>query len=105
MRGVVSLAPQRSHPMTRVGAIEYAKKNNLAIPQLKRSTYSTDENLWGRSIEGGDTEVPAYVRHDDAFVWTVNPTQAPDKPVTIELVFEKGIPIKLNGKALPLWVL
>lgn len=103
MPGLLCLAPQRSHPMTRVAAVEYAAKHKLAIPQLKRSTYSTDENLWGRSIEGGDTEDPAHAVHEDAYVWTVSPQKAPNTPETVELTFEAGIPVKLNGKALPLW--
>ncbi len=103
MPGLVCLAPQRSHPMTRVATVEYAHKFDLEIPHLKRSTYSTDENLWGRSIEGGDTEDPAHAPHNDAFTWTANPRDAPDTPATIELTFQAGIPVKLNGKALPLW--
>jgi len=103
MPGLLCLAPQRSHPMTRVATVEYAEKYGLEIPQLKRSTYSTDENLWGRSIEGGDTEDPAHAPHNDAFTWTANPRDAPDTPATIELVFEAGVPVRLNGKALPLW--
>ncbi|MES2154783.1 MAG: argininosuccinate synthase [bacterium] len=109
MPGLVCLAPQRTHPMTRVATVEYAKKYDLEIPQLKRQsssphgTYSTDENLWGRSIEGGDTEDPAYAPHNDAFTWTTNPRDAPNTPGTIELTFQAGIPVKLNGKALPLW--
>jgi argininosuccinate synthase len=103
MPGLVCLAPQRSHPMTRVATVEYATKYKLQVPQLKRSTYSTDENLWGRSIEGGDTEDPAHPVHEDAYLWTVSPQRAPDKAETLELEFEKGIPVKLNGKALALW--
>jgi argininosuccinate synthase len=103
MPGLVCLAPQRSHPMTRVATVEYATKHKLEVPQLKRSTYSTDENLWGRSIEGGDTEDPAHAVHEDAYLWTVSPQKAPNTPATMELQFEKGIPTKLNGKALPLW--
>ena len=80
----------------------YAKKHKLQVPQLKRSNYSTDDNLWGRSIEGGDTEDPAHVPHDDAFVWTVNPRKAPDTPATFSIVFENGLPAKLNGKRMPL---
>ncbi len=103
MPGLVCYAPQRSHPMTRVATVEYATKHKLQIPQLKRSTYSTDENLWGRSIEGGDTEDPAHAVHEDAYLWTVSPQKAPNTPAAVEITFESGIPTKLNGKALPLW--
>ncbi len=105
MPGLECLAPQRTHPMTRDATVEYAKKNGLQIPHLKRSTYSTDDNLWGRSIEGGDTEDPAHAPHDDAFLWTVNPTKAPDAPTAFELRFEAGLPVALNGKKMPLGTL
>jgi argininosuccinate synthase len=101
--GMACLAPQRSHPMTRVATVEYAQKHGLQVPHLKRSTYSTDENLWGRSIEGGDTEDPAHAVHEDAYLWTASPQKAPSTPGAIELEFLAGIPVKLNGKALPLW--
>lgn len=105
MPGLVCLAPQRSHPMTRVATVEYAQKHKLDIPQLKRSTYSTDENLWGRSIEGGDTEDPAHAVHEDAYLWTESPLKAPNKPGELTLEFEAGIPVALNGKKMPLWSL
>jgi argininosuccinate synthase len=103
MPGLECLAPQRSHPMTRDAVVEYAKKNKLQIPQLKRSTYSTDENLWGRSIEGGDTEDPAHAVHEDAYLWTVSPQKAPDKPTSLAITFEAGLPVAVDGKKLPLW--
>jgi argininosuccinate synthase len=103
MPGLECLAPQRSHPMTRDAVVEYAKKNKLEIPQLKRSTYSTDENLWGRSIEGGDTEDPAHAVHEDAYLWTVSPQKAPDKPTSMAITFEAGIPVAVDGKKLALW--
>jgi len=101
--GLLCLAPQRSHPMTRVAAVDYAQKNKLQVPQLKRSTYSTDENLWGRSIEGGDTEDPAHPVHEDAYLWTVSPQKAPDKPAELSITFEAGLPVAVDGKRLPLW--
>ena len=103
MPGLVCLAPQRSHPMTRVATVEYATKYGLQVPQLKRSTYSTDENLWGRSIEGGDTEDPAHAVHEDAYLWTVSPQKAPDAPASLSITFTAGLPTHLDGKALPLW--
>ncbi len=101
--GLECLAPQRSHPMTRDAVVEYAKKNKLQIPQLKRSTYSTDENLWGRSIEGGDTEDPAHAVHEDAYLWTTSPQKAPDKPSSMSITFEAGLPVAVDGKKMALW--
>jgi argininosuccinate synthase len=101
--GLECLAPQRTHPMSRDTVIEYAKKHKLEVPHLKRSTYSTDENLWGRSIEGGDTEDPAHPVHEDAYLWTVSPQKAPNTPTKMTIQFEAGIPVALDGKKLPLW--
>ena len=103
MPGLVCLAPQRSHPMSRDAVVAYAKKHGLQTPQLKRSTYSTDENLWGRSIEGGDTEDPAHAVHEDAYLWTVSPQKAPNTPTTLVLEFEKGLPVAADGKTMALW--
>ncbi|HUR63361.1 MAG TPA: argininosuccinate synthase [Candidatus Thermoplasmatota archaeon] len=101
--GMACLAPQRSHPMTRVATVEYAAKHKLQVPQLKRSTYSTDENLWGRSIEGGDTEDPAHAVHEDAYLWTVSPQKAPNAPAEVGIQFEAGLPVAVDGKRMALW--
>jgi argininosuccinate synthase len=101
--GLTCLAPQRTHPMTRDATVEYAHEHGLEVPKLKRSTYSTDENLWGRSIEGGDTEDPAHAVHEDAYLWTVSPQRAPDTAATIAITFEAGLPVALDGRRLPLW--
>ena len=92
------LAPQRSHPMTRDAAIEYAKAHNLQLPVIRRSPYSTDENMWGRSVEGGDIEDPAEPVPEEAFAWTVAAAKAPDKPVTFTIDFEAGLPVRLDGR-------
>ncbi|MHB8633199.1 MAG: argininosuccinate synthase [Thermoplasmatota archaeon] len=102
MPGLTCLAPQRSHPMTRVATVEYANENHLEIPHLKRSTYSTDENLWGRSIEGGDTEDPAHPVHEDAYLWTAGPARTPAEAAIVSLRFAGGLPVALDGKAMEL---
>ncbi|HEX2065665.1 MAG TPA: argininosuccinate synthase [Candidatus Thermoplasmatota archaeon] len=101
--GLPCLAPQRSHPMTRDATVAYARKHRLQVPRLKRSTYSTDENLWGRSVEGGDTEDPAHPVHEDAYLWTVSPQDAPDAPAALSILFEAGLPVAVDGKRMPLW--
>lgn len=95
--GLKIIAPVREWSLTRDAEIEYAKKNNIQIP-IKKSPYSTDENLWGRSIEAGILEDPMKEPPEDAFEWTSSIDSAPDKPEYIDIGFGKGIPVSLNGK-------
>jgi argininosuccinate synthase len=64
----------------------------------KQCPYSTDENLWGRSIECGILEDAWKEPPEDAFEWTVFPDKAPNRPEYVEIGFEKGVPVSLNGK-------
>ncbi|MFC1910532.1 argininosuccinate synthase, partial [Chloroflexota bacterium] len=91
------IAPAREWKMTREQTIEYAQKHNIPVPITKKSPYSIDENLWGRSIECGILEDPWNEPLEDTYAWTVSPDKAPDKPEYIEIDFEKGIPVSLNG--------
>ena len=96
------LAPQRTHPMTRDEVLRYADANDLSLPPIIQSPYSTDENLWGRSVEGHDIEDPAASVPEDAYAWTLSPALAPETPRTLTLTFEHGLPVALNGHAMPL---
>ncbi|PMQ01711.1 MAG: argininosuccinate synthase [Dictyoglomus sp. NZ13-RE01] len=90
------IAPVREWNFTREEEIEYAKKNNIPVPVTKENPYSIDENLWGRSIEGGILEDPWKEPPEDVFVWT---KIKPDLPVRyIEIGFEEGVPIELDGE-------
>ena len=77
---------------------EYAKKHGIPIPA--KSKYSIDENIWGRSIECSELEFPDQEPPNDAFEWTKNLTDAPDKPEYITITFERGIPTAINGEHL-----
>ena len=92
------IAPVRDKWMTREEAIEYAKKNDIPVSITSANPYSLDENLWGRSIEAGVLEDPMTEPPGDAFKWTVDASKAPDKAEYVEIGFEKGVPISLNGK-------
>jgi argininosuccinate synthase len=94
------IAPAREWGMTREETINYAKKYSIPIPVTKKSPYSIDENLWGRSTECGVLEDPWTEPPDDAYGWTVSPAQAPNKPEYVEITFVKGIPTALDGKIL-----
>ena len=96
------LAPARVWNMTREEEIEYARANGIPVPATKASPYSTDENLWGRSVECGMLEDPAIEPPEEAFAWTASPADAPDAPVYANVRFEKGVPVALNGQAMDL---
>ncbi|OGN96633.1 MAG: argininosuccinate synthase, partial [Chloroflexi bacterium RBG_13_51_18] len=92
------LAPAREWGMTREQTIKYALKHEIPIPVTKKSPYSIDENLWGKSIECGVLEDPWTEPPADVYTWTKSPDEAPAKPQYIEIGFEKGIPVSLDGK-------
>jgi len=94
------LAPAREWGMTRKQTIAYAKKHGIPVPITVSSPYSIDENLWGRSIECGILEDPWVETPEEVFAWTKSPTAAPDKPSYVEIGFEKGVPVSLDGKKL-----
>ena len=94
------IAPLRSGMhMTREDEIDYAKARGIPVPVTKKSPYSVDENLWGRSIEAGVLEDPWGAPPRDVFRWTVDPDEAPAKPKEIVIGFREGIPVTLDGTA------
>ena len=94
------IAPAREWGMTREDEIAYAKRNGIPVPVTVSSPYSTDENLWGRSIECGVLEDPWAEPPEDIYRWTKSAQQAPDKPAYVEIAFENGIPVSLDGRKL-----
>ncbi|MFA4991858.1 MAG: argininosuccinate synthase [Candidatus Omnitrophota bacterium] len=93
------IAPLREWEMySRDEEIEYAKDNNIQIDTTKKSPYSLDKNIWGVSIECGVLEDPWNEPPDAAYQMSVSPKDAPNKPAYVEIEFEKGVPVKLNGK-------
>lgn len=96
------IAPVREWNMTRDKEIEYAKKNDIPIPVDIDNPYSTDENLWGKSTECGILEEPNEEPPEDVFNFVTIPEKAPDKAEYVQLEFEKGLPVKLNGEKMKL---
>jgi argininosuccinate synthase len=94
------VAPAREWGMTRDDEIAYALAKDIPLDLNKRSSYSVDENLWGRSIEAGDLEDPWVSPPEEAYAWTVAASAAPDEPREVEVGFERGIPISVDGKTL-----
>jgi argininosuccinate synthase len=85
----------------RQAEIAYAEAQGIPIPVTRKSPYSTDTNLWGRSIECGPIEDAGAKPPDDAWLWTVAPTDAPDEPETVRIEFEHGVPVGLDGRRMP----
>lgn len=98
--GLKIIAPAREWGMTREETIQYAQKNKIPIPVTKKSPYSIDENLWGRAVECGILEDPWNEPPEDAFIWTKSPDKTPNKATYIEIEFEEGIPVGLDGEKL-----
>jgi argininosuccinate synthase len=95
------IAPVRSWQMGRDEEIEYARQNGIPVKGGTESApYSIDDNLWGRSSEGRWIEDLDTAPHDDVFQLVTRPEEAPDEPETIELGFERGLPVSLNGEPL-----
>jgi argininosuccinate synthase len=94
------IAPAREWGMTREQEIDYAHQHGIPVPVGKQSPYSTDTNMWGRSIECGSIEDPALEAPEDAWEWTVNPQAAPNDPAYVTIGFERGVPVTLDGERL-----
>jgi argininosuccinate synthase len=95
------IAPLRNWEFkSREQEIEYLRKKRISV-SVKKSKYSIDRNLWGISIECGELEDINQGAPEDVFILTASPSEAPDTPQEIEIGFEKGIPISLNGRRYP----
>ncbi|MCG8344200.1 MAG: argininosuccinate synthase [Chlorobiales bacterium] len=93
------LAPLREWELTsREAEIAYAERNNIPVSATKKSPYSIDENIWGISIECGVLEDPMVSPPEDAYQITTAPEKAPDKAAVIDIEFEQGVPVALDGK-------
>ena len=93
------IAPIRDWGMSREAEIEYGQARNLPI-NANRSRFSTDENLWGRSVEAGELEDPWLEPPEDAYLWTSPVANTPDDPAYVEIHFEEGIPTAVDGESM-----
>lgn len=95
------IAPWREWNIrSREDALEYAAAHQVPVSSTLKSIYSRDRNLWHLSHEGGLLEDPWAEPEESMYQMTVSPEDAPDTPEYIEITFEEGTPVKLNGKAL-----
>ncbi len=91
------LAPLREWKMSREQEIAYIEEKGIVLETTKQKPYSIDENLWGRSIEGGDLEDPWNEPKPEVYLWT-NRVEWPEDPEFMTLGFEEGKPISINGE-------
>jgi len=93
------IAPWREWTInSREDAIAYAKAHNIPIEQTKANIYSRDRNIWHLSHEGGVLEDPANEPEEAMWQWIVSPEKAPNKPAEVEIGFDEGTPVSINGK-------
>ncbi len=106
--GVKALAPQLAvivpwrewNIRSREDAIDFAAAHNIPVPVTKEHDYSMDRNMWHLSHEGSDLEDPWNAPKDELFIVTSTPEKAPDKDEYVELEFEAGVPVAVNGEKL-----
>ncbi len=96
------IAPAREWKMTREEEVAYAGAHGIPVATGPKSPYSTDENLWGRSVECGILEDPSVEPPEEVYGWTTSPQDAPAQPTYATVAFERGLPVALDGRRAPL---
>ncbi|MDQ3877975.1 MAG: argininosuccinate synthase, partial [Actinomycetota bacterium] len=94
------LAPVRDWGMNRADTLTFAEQRGLPISTTRSSAYSIDENLWGRSIECGVLEDPWVGPPEDIYELTVATVDAPRRPTSLEISFDSGVPVSIDGEDL-----
>ncbi len=96
------IAPWRFWDLnSRTKLVAYAKERGIPVPTTKKNPYSSDENILHISFEGGLLEDPWNEPEESMFKLSVSPERAPDTPTYIEMEFEQGTPVAINGRRLP----
>jgi argininosuccinate synthase len=96
------VAPVRDWNMSRPEEMAYAEEHGIPVPVTRESPYSVDANLFGRSIEAGPLEDPDHEPRPDVYEMTVAPEDAPVEARYVEVGFEEGLPVSLDGEEMPL---
>jgi argininosuccinate synthase len=93
------IAPWREWSInSREDAITYANAHKVPVEQTKANIYSRDRNIWHLSHEGGVLEDPANEPEEAMWQWIASPEKAPNKPAHVEIGFDTGTPLSVNGK-------
>lgn len=95
------IAPWREWDIrSREASLIYAKNHGIPVDQSSKSIYSRDRNLWHMSHEGGDIENPWKEPDPDVFCLTTSPEDAPDQPQYVEISFDQGFPVAVDGEVM-----
>jgi argininosuccinate synthase len=98
--GLKIVAPTREYAMARETQIEYLQKHGIDIPWGQKGPFSIDENVWGRSAEAGVLEDPWQEPPAEAYEWTEDPDTVTAPPVYVEIGYQHGMPVTLDGAAI-----
>ena len=95
------IAPWREWDIrSREDALAYARARDIKLQVDETKLYSRDENIWHISHEGGPLEDPGFEPEEEMYQWTVSPEAAPDSSEVVEIGFEEGFPVTVNGEAM-----
>ncbi len=93
------IAPWREWEIrSREDALAYARERGIPLDVDETKLFSRDENLWHISHEGGPLEDPAFEPEESMFLWTAAPEDAPDEPRRVEIAFDGGLPVAVDGQ-------
>jgi argininosuccinate synthase len=95
------IGPAREWNLSRADEVGFARERGIPVPATMEGPYNIDVNLWGRSIAGGVLEDPWAEAPESIFEWTKSPQAGPDTPAVVDIEFERGVPAKINGVAMP----
>ncbi|ERH03340.1 MAG: argininosuccinate synthase [Halorubrum sp. J07HR59] len=90
------IAPVRELGLTREWEIDYAAERDLPVEAGNAGVWSIDQNIWSRAVEGGQLEAPSYVPPEEIYEWTAEP----DGETTIDVTFEEGVPVAVDGESM-----
>ena len=94
------IAPVREWNLNREDEVKYLKESGLDIEIEQGGVYSIDQNLWGRSIEGGVLEHPDVEPPEDIYEWTSPIEKTPQEPQYVKIGFSKGVPTQIDGESM-----
>ncbi len=99
--GLQIISPWREWKIqSREDALAYARAHNVPVEQTKANLYSRDRNIWHLSHEGGVLEDPANAPEESMWQWVLPPEKASDTPAHVEIGFQAGTPVSVNGRQL-----
>jgi argininosuccinate synthase len=99
---ITVIAPARTWGLSYDDLVDYARAHQIPLTVMPPGEYSTDRNLWGRAIEYGAREDSWTEPPDEIYTMTKSPSQAPDMPAYVEIEWAAGVPVSVNGVAMPL---